>query len=472
MILSLFYSVGENGKLFVNVPGHEANGRGQIRGLAPLNITLDQALGIHARALGELDRARVGLGAQLSDDDLRLAKVGSMETLKEEGRTLSLAFLSPDIIQFLSPGTQVQHIEFVVDPRLNGIPFEMMFVHGEFLGFRFGVSRRMNFQITRNIPRQSGILPYRGVSILDPQENANGVARVAYGEFQAQWKQELKSQWIEFDRANPAREPVSSATFESLLRLGEIVNHMGHHSLQGGFGMADRSWGASGWTGALRQGDVAPLSFFTLGCDAAMSSGWDERWYEADCPLRGVVDAALRSGVHHFIGALKPVPQLRVQRLFFPYYKALVEGYPPDEALRRARLALRLKADDPYDGGTVLGLLFVLYLHASLTPADSYFCASGHRCGEMGGRLCDFDQGTLGRCGKVLCEQDLGWAELRCPEHRSQPLCDQGHQVIGDEKKRCSDPQKRHPGETRIVCPLCGSGYVGAALCSDCYATR
>ncbi|RLA94370.1 MAG: hypothetical protein DRG83_19790, partial [Deltaproteobacteria bacterium] len=196
-------------------------------------------------------------------------------------------------------------------------------------------------------------------------------------------------------------------------------------------------------------------------------------------------------------------------RILRPFYEAIISGWTVGESLRQARSAMRLNPENPRDGGTVLGLAFVLYGN----PADAYFCANEHRtdnlatvtCSAMqngracGRVVCQKDGGfatarcdihwtdktircsaghivknssdlvlcTVPGCSNVLCQKCSGWGKQLCWEH----YCYNGHEIKDDShKKTCSDPYNEHPDEKRSVC-ISDDGWM-LGLCNQCLARQ
>ncbi|MBL9127218.1 MAG: hypothetical protein JNL97_06215, partial [Verrucomicrobiales bacterium] len=237
-------------------------------------------------------------------------------------------------------------------------------------------------------------------------------------------------------------------------------------------------------------------------CESGITHGWEKDWPGLD-RLHGVVDAAQRMGIPHYVGTWVNIPALKTPGVVAPFFAALSAGQTVGEALRRARVALRGDPANADDGGTVLGLALTLYGN----PSVSLLSRSGRRTAEVHAPICEAPDG--GRCcGAAIAPSDAGYASRRCPDHESVRRCAAGHAVApgvelrtcgkcGNEvcprcsgwgrrlcwehcsyegqeilagfRKVCSDPNGRHPSEKRSIAPGDGAWRRSEPpLCREC----
>jgi hypothetical protein len=181
-----------------------------------------------------------------------------------------------------------------------------------------------------------------------------------------------------------------------------------------------------------------------------------------------MVEAAQDAGVRTYVGTVTDIPARPAPLLLPAFYEALRAGCSVGESLRRARLALRQAAENPLDGGTLLGLGYILYGD----PALACFCAEGrHRLNDAPSLMCEASV-EGGFCCKAVCPDDGGYQERRCPEHQKRReewrhYCYEGHEIVAGVMKLCPGEQNRHAGEKRSICPQDATWMKG--LCRECW---
>ncbi|NLH72792.1 MAG: CHAT domain-containing protein [Verrucomicrobia bacterium] len=408
---------------------------------------------------------------------------------------------------------EVRHVTFCCDPRLNGVPFEGIWLGGDFLSHRFGTGR----ELLSTAPTACGgasrgsPLPFSAKLFLALPEDLDEAERTAVesqaADFERQWRARETPAAIQFDPVQSDELILPEDVLEAF-RTRDLVGIYGHHDYDAnapassGYRLSGgRTFTAQQLLEGFGPGQVAPRLVFSLCCESAITRGWEETW-PASKQLYGMVDAAKRIGVEHYIGTLVRIPALRTVGVFHSFFHALANGYSVGEALRRARMSFRQNGTNPSDGGTILGLALTLYGD----PSAALVSRSGHSTAEVHAPACE-GRTQDGFCGKAVAPQDPGYALRLCPDHyspeccgaghvlapgssvkrcarcqnavclkcsgwgRESPLCVEhccydGHEIVAGIRKLCSDPQARHPGEKRSICPL-DEGWL-RGLCRDC----
>lgn len=371
---------------------------------------------------------------------------------------------------------------------------------------------------------------YRGYGLVDPggllrSAGATGL-RAELDAFRNAWDHEQHPgaghrpfhELIGFDDLQAFRGVRKEDLIEAI-RHHEVVFLVCHHRFdaqdpkRSGFVLAARADGeptgvltAEDLANALGPGHSAPQLMLSVACESGITPGWEREWTRGD-RLFGMVDASIRSGVRQYVSTLVSIPADRSPGLVLPLCRQVVLGQTVGEALRAARCAFRANATDPLDSGTVWGLAFILFGD----PAAALLCPEGHRVDAGPTVACRAILHSGRACGKVICPAEQGFAQRLCNDHGAvAPVnCSAGHRVVGAQlascgvdgcrntvcaacrgwgqglcwehccheghpirgpaaTKTCRDPDGRHPGERRSICPR-DAGYI-RALCNHCLA--
>lgn len=509
LVLHLF--PGPDGRVEL-LPALLANGGG-LTALPPgtNRPARDELLQAGGAVLRELREA----GPRIAAGGPAAALTPLRERLQPAGARLAEVLFDASLLDLLTRDTHLTHLAFWLDPALNGLPLESAFLGNEFLGFRFAVGREVVARGRRGaIPRSSPTI-VRALAVLPPPGHlppgTGHRVTTQYATFHREWLQAARHRLIDFPDARCPELP----QFLDLLAQHDIVNLVGHHVRppgspeQNGFPLVDgHVFTAADLARHFRSPALQPPALlFSMGCDSGLTVAWENHWAE-DGPLHGLVDAALRVGIRHHIGALIEFPADRGGDFFAPFYDALVLGLPVGEALRRVRLALRGGSPDWRHGNTALGLSLVLYgdptrpwfsaapqpvgteptilcehpLDGTLCgraaiPAERGFaqrrcvhhlqglaCSAGHPVASATDLTpCSFQDPLGHRCANTLCPRCRGTKDALCWEH----CCHEGHRIDGVPARRCRDPHGQHPGESRSVCPR-DDGFHDH-LCRPCY---
>jgi len=373
--------------------------------------------------------------------------------------------------------------------------------------------------------------PYHGYGLVDPGQllsNAGAAGlREEFDLFQTAWDdgrhpgdgQRQFHELIGFDDCQ-AFHLIRKEDLIEAIRHHEVVFLVCHHRFdaqdpgRSGFVLAADNVGnpaemltAQDLTNALGPGHAAPRLMLSVACESGIAPGWEHEWTRGD-RLFGMVDAAIRSGVRQYISTLISIPADRSPALVLSVCREVVLGQTVGEALRAARCAFRANAADPLDSGTVWGLAFILYGD----PAEALLCPQGHRVDAGPTVACRAILHSGRACGTVVCPAEPGFAQRLCNDHAvAEPVkcsaghrvagqsqlapcriagcrnticpacrgwgqglcwehcCHEGHPIVGPAaRKTCRDPDGRHTGERRSICPL-DAGYL-RGLCDHCLA--
>lgn len=451
---------------------------------------------------------------------------GHLETLRTLGEQLCKLLFTDAAIRQLEASASIQHVLLECTPLWNTLPLELVFLH-DFFCFRYGIGRQLH-TTGRAVPPQrppaDGGL--QALSVVDPGRllaDAGSDLRPGFQGFQDRWEALVHAngtplrQRIDFDAARVFR-PTSPQQMADLVRHHPLITFIGHHHFDpqnpqlSGFVLGrddgDRQivFTAEDLQGCLGAGQTPPLVLLSIACRSGLTEGWQTQWIDRD-RVFGMVDAAIRCGIPHYIGTVVKIPAERSPDVMLPFYEQLARGQTIGRALWHARRALRRVADDPLDGGTLLGLTLVLYGD----PATGYFCADGHRCDAAATVTCGVVTDS-GVCGNLVCDRDPDFARGRCVLHAAAPVpCAAGHLVADNSqlaactvdgcrntvcpacrgwgqglcwehcsyeghpivtaaeqssRKTCSDPKNTHPGQQRSV-GLRDAGWL-RGLCSEC----
>ncbi|RME93655.1 MAG: CHAT domain-containing protein [Verrucomicrobia bacterium] len=443
--------------------------------------------------------------------DLQLAST-CLRGLRQAGSRLTETLLPPPVAEWLAANGS-GHVIFECDPRLNGVPFHLLVVERDFLGFQCAVGKQLwTPGAAQRTGRPARPLPWRTAHVVDP---GNLLPEAAVSEFAFPEVGNEPNPPVFRVGAMLRSRPVTKEQVQTLLRESDAFNFFGHHRHEPGRPETDgwvlgpepdEVFTAGDFLAAFPPGSRPPALLVAAACDSGTTSMWEEDWPETR-RVHGLADAASRAGVDHFVGSMVALPGKRTGRLFAPFYAALIGGRSLGDALRHARRAFRDNPDDPDDPGTLFGLPFVLYGD----PTAGVVCAEGHPVSDQTARFCEAPVGH-GFCGRLVCESDSGFPGRRCAAHRVQRRCSAGHPlddttqvvrcshhelggtpcgnlvcercsgwsralchehcshegrpILAGTGRLCRDPQRRHPEEKRSIAPG-ESGYL-QGLCREC----
>jgi len=486
---------------------HRNDGRLVFLQTHPRLCELDAALEVAARLLRSVRGAIAAMGPQVNLQ----AAAGFYGELQRLGSQLLGLLVPKELVRLLQNGATVRHLTFCFDPRLNAIPFDWMWLDGDFLAFRFALGRELLSTIaaaSHSFRRPAG-LPFTGRFFLvpPPELDAAQLERISEQavDFYSGWVNSGKSGAVRFDALDLTGNFTAAEVLQAF-RTRDIISLYSHHLYdedhpdQSGCVLSDgTTFSARQLIEGLAAGQVPPLLVFSLSCESAITRGWEQDWPRSE-RIYGMVDAAKRVGIPHYIGALVEIPALKTSGVFGSFYGALASGHTVGESLRLARISMRQHRLDPADGGTVLGLALTLYGE----PAVALLSGSGRRTAEVHAPICE-GKAPEGFCSKAVAPQDPGYALRLCPEHCSpegcpagHPLapgtplktckqcdnrlcpqcpgwgkqlcwehcCHQGHEILAHARKQCRDPGNLHPNERRSLCPL-DAGWL-RGLCGEC----
>jgi hypothetical protein len=362
-------------------------------------------------------------------------------------------------------------IEFRVDPVLNQVPWELLFLGQDFLSFTHATGRLVLSHTVHSVtPKRNREGTLRGAYIVDPcpigEGRLDATLTRAATEVIGHWARGSGDERIRFGTETVRiGDPITSGRLTALLQQNDLLMVLGHHNDRsratpeapedeglvivdaGGRGPA--LYSPAMLLQALQAPNVPPELLFWLACESGLSTGWGEDWPN-DRRIYGFVDAAVRAGVTHFIGSSTLVPQAAAVDLVEPFLLALAMGCSVGEALRRARVAARRGSVDPADGGSLVGLAFSLFGRPSL----GLFHAGGRRIGGLLAHPCQHvEQGV--HCGLLYLPGEPGAGNQRCAVHAHIPS------LPPLRREPCGDPYGKHGGEKCWVTPV-DDGWAGA----------
>jgi len=419
-----------------------------------------------------------------------------------------------ELLDRLRNDRSIRQILFRVDPLLNGVPFDGIYLWNDFLAFEYATGKEL-LNPKRPGPakgqRLGASLPYRVHTMIDPgMQLPEGPVN------------DLATSWTTVDLAGSfnldsgvVSQTLAISDIQSAMRVFEAVNICSHYKYdeenpeKSGFvisGDPESVFTAEDLLRSFDAGALPPLLLFSTSCESGVTCGWEAEWPETT-RLYGMADAALRAGIRHYICTTVELPLQRCPLAMVDFYKALGEGRTVGESLRIARRALRGSEGNPLDAGTLLGLAYVLYGD----PGDAYLCGNGHRVDSAPIAFCGgLDAGVF--CGRVICPHDRGYAQQLCDVHCAadtpitcsaghpvadgvqlapcrvaecgnmvcshcrgagqglcwEHCCNNGHPIRHGLSKECADPQGRHRNEKRSICPRDDGWFRG--LCDACLA--
>lgn len=520
---------------------HPNAGRVVVLGTQPRVCQYDTLQDLSQRTVAALRSGYGAMGQCARPEDYEAGSSCVERSLRPFGRDLCSALFPKEVIEKLQSERTISHLVFQYDPLLHWVPFDWIHLADDFICFEYATGRQLLARVAAGLPSRhhSPGQPYRAFSLVDTLGDLRPEVRDQFNRFRAAWVSAGRDGKIDF--ADARLGPIAPASFTEALRSHDLVSLILHHESDphpertgfvlgtSGDAGAAQIFTARDFQAAFPPGALPPLVLLAICCRSGTAEGWEKTWGTAGEPMHWMVDAAQSFGVSSYLGTITEIPSVPAPLLLPPFYEALLAGHSVGQSLRQARLALRKNAANPLDGGTLLGLGYVLYGNPSL----ACFCAGGaHRLDGGPSVLCEAPltagipcqpapgSAAFGRqerqtplmagiCCKAVCPEDGGYHDRRCNEHWTPPdmicsaghrvarvgalvncladdchntvcprcsghgqglcwdhCCHQGHKILARARKQCRDPKNIHPNEKRSVCPL-DAGWL-RGLCPEC----
>ncbi|OQX18612.1 MAG: hypothetical protein BWK80_37935 [Desulfobacteraceae bacterium IS3] len=289
------------------------------------------------------------------------------EELKKMGQELWEEFLTPDIREKLLTA-KAQYLMLEIDANLVHIPWELIYINGEFLCQRFKVGRLPSTRQKSRSYENRELKPPLNMWILSNPGN-DLTAADQEGEMICEYMDQISLE-----------EPPVYADLYSDVSPDEVKEKIKHYDIVHFAGHADyneQNPEQSGWRlkggnftaqdiDEIAGGNPMPALVFSNACQSARTDKWDHSVERSGDVSFGLANAFMLAGVRHYIGSsweIKDEPSRNFACLF---YEHLVSGKTVGEAVHQARLDL-MKKDQ--SGNDISWASYVLYGD----PTFSYF---------------------------------------------------------------------------------------------------
>jgi CHAT domain-containing protein len=267
-----------------------------------------------------------------------------LEELKRMGQKMCSEFLTPDIEKKLL-STHAEYLILEIDEQLVHIPWELLYLNGEFLCQRFSMGRLPSTpQKPAECEKREMKTRLRMWILANPSGDLDSAA--AEGDMICDFLDQINAK---------ADEPLIDAELDSEIRPEQIRERIKDYDVVHFAGHAEydsQSPSKSGWrltdgnfTAAdiesIAGGSAMPALVFSNACQSART----EKWGKLDESF-GLANAFMLAGVRHYIGTsweIKDSPGSEFARLF---YEQLVSGKSVGESVRLSRLALMADKSD------------------------------------------------------------------------------------------------------------------------------
>jgi len=289
------------------------------------------------------------------------------EELKKMGQELWEEFLTPDIREKLLTA-KAQYLMLEIDANLVHIPWELIYINGEFLCQRFKVGRLPSTRQKSRSYENRELKPPLNMWILSNPGN-DLTAADQEGEMICEYMDQISLE-----------KPPVYADLYSDVSPDEVKEKIKHYDIVHFAGHADyneQNPEQSGWRlkggnftaqdiDEIAGGNPMPALVFSNACQSARTDKWDHSVERSGDASFGLANAFMLAGVRHYIGSsweIKDEPSRNFACLF---YEHLVSGKTVGEAVHQARLDL-MKKDQ--SGNDISWASYVLYGD----PTFSYF---------------------------------------------------------------------------------------------------
>ncbi|MBL9128013.1 MAG: hypothetical protein JNL97_10220, partial [Verrucomicrobiales bacterium] len=262
--------------------------------------------------------ARRSIQAMGPKVNLRAAS-GFAADLRGGGSRLAGRLLPENVVAWLHGPERIRHVTFCVDPRLNGVPFDWMGLNGEVRSHRFATGRELLSAVGEpSSPRAlAAALPYTGRILLAPppelsdSERSDVIDQV--GRFYSEWGLSEKTSGIRFDPLQLSGQLTKQEMLDAF-RTREILAVYSHHRYDArdpvgsGYDLGPNGlFSADELRKGCPAGQRAARLVLSLCCESGITQGWDKEWPRSD-RLHGIVDAAQRMGIPHYVGTWVKIP--------------------------------------------------------------------------------------------------------------------------------------------------------------------
>ncbi|MCP4104126.1 MAG: CHAT domain-containing protein [Desulfobacteraceae bacterium] len=262
------------------------------------------------------------------------------ERLKETGVFLCDELLTHDIKQELT-NTDAEYLILKIDNHLVHIPWELIYLDGQYLCERFNIGRLVKTRQKITEPRsESPKGPLKMWILANPVGDLDSAASEG-------------SQLVEdMDSVNPDGNPdvieadldseITAEKIKTKIRDYDFVHFAGH------FHYDTEDPGRSGWKlahGNLTARDVdnmtgsghMPVLVFSNACQSARTEEWTKDAHDS----LGMANAFLCAGVQYYVGSFWEIMDIPGSLFSREFYKHLVSGKTIGQAVRLAREMLK-----------------------------------------------------------------------------------------------------------------------------------
>lgn len=289
------------------------------------------------------------------------------EELKKMGQELWEEFLTPDIREKLLTA-KAQYLMLEIDANLVHIPWELIYINGEFLCQRFKVGRLPSTRQKSRSYENRELKPPLNMWILSNPGN-DLTAAGQEGEMICDYMDQIGLE--EPPVYADLYSDVSPDEVKEKIKQYDIVHFAGHADYN------EQNPEQSGWRlkggnftardiDEIAGGNPMPALVFSNACQSARTDKWNHPVERSGEASFGLANAFMLAGVRHYIGSsweIKDEPSRNFACLF---YEHIVSGKTVGEAVHQARLDL-MKKDN--SGNDISWASYVLYGD----PTFSYF---------------------------------------------------------------------------------------------------
>ncbi|OQX27106.1 MAG: hypothetical protein BWK80_06960 [Desulfobacteraceae bacterium IS3] len=267
-----------------------------------------------------------------------------LEELKRMGQKMCNEFLTPDIEKKLL-ATRAEYLILEIDEQLVHIPWELLYLNGEFLCQRFSMGRLPSTpQKMAACEKRELKTPLKMWILANPGGDLDSAA--SEGEMICDFLDQVNAGADERLIDAEVDSEISPAQVRENIKKYDVVHFAGHAEYdpqspsKSGWRLTDGNFTAADIE-SIAGGSAMPALVFSNACQSART----EKWGKSDESF-GLANAFMLAGVRHYIGTsweIKDSPGSEFARLF---YEHLVSGKSVGESVRLSRFELMADKSD------------------------------------------------------------------------------------------------------------------------------
>ncbi len=263
------------------------------------------------------------------------------EDIRKMGQMLCDEFLTPDI-QMRLLTTKARYLTLEIDADLVHIPWELLYLHGEFLCRRFSMGRMSGtHQKALHFEKRSLDPPLDMWILSNPGGDLDAADSEGENICEYMDRKNLDDERV-FAELNTE---ILADEIRERIRQYDLVHFAGHavynpqHPGQSGWELTEGRFTARD-IDDIAGGKAMPAFVFSNACQSARTDRWEDSGESAGDASFDLANAFMRAGVRHYLGTSWEVKDAPSRSFACLFYEHLLSGKTVGEAVRLARIRL------------------------------------------------------------------------------------------------------------------------------------